>query len=105
MPGYDGPPVDVQIPDVKFEAAVYKLLRSEPAILASCLLYHRVPVQRAGPRLYLPQDIAGRHLFLFERAEGENNVWHYLTPKEKVRADISYLLSIQEIINSLVFPA
>ena len=51
--------------------AVYELLRSAPNILASRLLYHRIPVQHVGPRLDLPLDIAGRRLFLFERAEGK----------------------------------
>jgi hypothetical protein len=96
MPNYDGFPIHVQVPEVKFEAAVYELLRSESNILASRLLYHRIPVQHAGPRLDVPQDIAGRRLFLFERAEGENNIWYDLSPEEKVRAYVSHLLrSIQ----------
>jgi len=40
----------------KFEVVVYELLRSEPNILASCLLYYRIPVQHTSPRLELPQD-------------------------------------------------
>lgn len=85
MPNYDGFPIDVQVPEAKFEVAVYELLRSEPNILASRLLYHRIPVQHAGPRLDPPQDIAGRRLFLFERAEGEKGIWPDLNPEEKVR--------------------
>jgi hypothetical protein len=108
MPNYDGFPIHVQVPEVKFEVAVYELLRSEPNILASRLLYHRIPVQHIGPRLDLPQDIAGRRLFLFERAEGENNIWHDLSLKEKVRIYIVYLLrSIQfsytNLLSRLVF--
>ncbi|KAH9952260.1 3-hydroxybutyryl-CoA dehydratase [Lactifluus volemus] len=83
MPNYDGFPIDTQVSEVKFEVALYELLRSEPNILASHLLYHRIPVQRIGPRLDHPQDIAGRRLFLFERAEGENNVWYDLSPGGK----------------------
>jgi hypothetical protein len=79
MPNYDGFPIQVQVPEVKFGVAVYELLRLEPNILASRLLYYRIPVQYAGPRLDPPQDIAGRRLFLFERAEGENNVWRDLS--------------------------
>ncbi|KAK0723087.1 hypothetical protein B0T26DRAFT_740131 [Lasiosphaeria miniovina] len=67
----------------KFQVAVYNLLRSEPNILVSRLLYYRIPVQHAGPRLDLPRDIAGRHLFLFERAEGVNNVWRDLSPEQR----------------------
>jgi hypothetical protein len=96
MPNYDGFPIHMQVPEVKFEVAVYELLRLEPNILASYLLYHRIPVQHVSPRLNLLQDIAGRRLFLFERAEGENNVWHDLSPEEKVPAYVSHLLcSIQ----------
>ncbi|POR33051.1 Uncharacterized protein TPAR_06751 [Tolypocladium paradoxum] len=83
MPNYDGFPIHVQIPEVKFEAAVYELLRSEPSILASRLLYYRVPLQYIGPRLGRPQDIAGRRLLVFERAEGENNVWHDLSSEQE----------------------
>lgn len=84
MPDYDGFPIEAQIPEAKFEAAVYELLRSEPDILASRLLYHRIPSLHAGPRLDSPGDIAGRRLFLFERAEGDNNIWSGLGSEEKV---------------------
>lgn len=86
MPDFDGFPIPVQVPEAMFEVAVYELLLSlEPQILASRLLYHRIPMQHVGPRLDLPQDIAGRRLFLFQRAEGENNVWWNLSLEEKVR--------------------
>jgi hypothetical protein len=76
--------------------ATYELLRSQPNILASRLLYHRIPVQYISPRLDLPQDIAGHHLFLFERAEGEKNTWQGLSPEQKVHIYISNLFySIQ----------
>lgn len=84
MPKYDGFAFNVVFSEAKFEAAVYELLRSEPTILASRLLYHRLPVQYNGPKLDLPQDIAGRRLFLFERAEGTNNVWHDLSSEQQV---------------------
>ncbi|KAJ9634519.1 hypothetical protein H2199_008976 [Coniosporium tulheliwenetii] len=83
MPDYDGFPIHVQVPEVKFEAAAYELLRSQPSIMASRLLYHRIPMQHVGPRLDIPRDLAGRRLFLFERAEGENNVWHDLSPEKQ----------------------
>ena len=83
VPNFDDATIQWQVSDVKFEIAVYRLLRSEPNILASPLLYHRIPAQHAGPRLDLPQDIAGRHLFLFERTEGEKNVWWDLSPEQK----------------------
>ncbi|KAL8392575.1 hypothetical protein RB595_002677 [Gaeumannomyces hyphopodioides] len=83
MPNYDGFPINVQISEVKFEAAVYELLRSEPNIIASRLLYHRIPLQRDGPRLDRPKDIMGRRLLVFERAAGEKNIWRGLSPEQK----------------------
>ncbi|KAM3463499.1 hypothetical protein MY5147_009653 [Beauveria neobassiana] len=84
MPDYDGFPIQVQIPEVKFEAAVYKLLDSEPSISCSRLLYYRAPRQHAGLRHDRPGDILGRRLMVFRRAEGENNVWYDLTAEQKV---------------------
>jgi hypothetical protein len=72
-------PFDVLVSEVKFEAAVYELLRLEASIFASRLLYHRVPVQHVPPPLNVPQDIAGCQLFLFERSEGEDNMWHFVS--------------------------
>ncbi|KAG5715739.1 hypothetical protein E4T56_gene180 [Termitomyces sp. T112] len=53
-----------QVMEVKFEAAAYKLLSSEPHILASRLLYHRVSMQHADPRQKVPQDILDRRLMI-----------------------------------------
>ncbi|KAJ7175738.1 hypothetical protein C8R46DRAFT_1174511 [Mycena filopes] len=68
-PGYGGPPVDEQAAEVEFEAAMYRLLRGQPDVLASNLLYHRRPVRQ------IPLDLLGRQIFVFEKAEGDNNVW------------------------------
>lgn len=51
MPDYDGFPIHVQVPEVKFEAAVHELLRPEVNILVSNLLYYRIPIQRDGPKV------------------------------------------------------
>ncbi|TVY33320.1 hypothetical protein LOCC1_G008119 [Lachnellula occidentalis] len=83
MPGFDGFSIERQTPEAKFEAVVLDLLRSEPDIMASHLLHHRIPVQHVGPRLEVPQDIAGRRLFLFERTEGEKNVWTILSSEQQ----------------------
>ena len=91
MPNYDEFPFDMQVPEVKFEVVLYELLCLEPNILASHLLSHHIPVQYVGPRLDFPQDIVGRRLLLFERAEGENNVWYNLSLGGKVHAYVSYL--------------
>lgn len=48
------------------------------------LLHHRIPVLHPGPKLSIPQDLAGRCLFVFERAEGVNNVWDKLSAASKV---------------------
>jgi len=85
MPDYDGFPIDVQVPEVMFEVAAYKLLDSERDIMVSRLLYHRVPVQDPGPRLKIPEGIHGRRLLVFEMAAGENNVWSELCPNSRVR--------------------
>ncbi|OBT38723.1 hypothetical protein VE00_10763 [Pseudogymnoascus sp. WSF 3629] len=85
MPDFDGFPIHKQIPEAKFEVTVYELLQSEPQILVSQLLYHRIPLQHSSPGIHIPRDILGRRLFVFERAEGENNVFKGLSPKEKVR--------------------
>lgn len=45
-PRYDGLKIETQIPVVKFEAAVYQLLRCESDIRISNLLYHRLPVKQ-----------------------------------------------------------
>lgn len=75
VPSYRSFPIEAQALEARFEAAVYELLRSEHDILASQLLYYRVPVQHDGPKLRPPKDIAGRRLFLFAKTAGENNLW------------------------------
>ncbi|KAL8895229.1 MAG: hypothetical protein Q9207_008252, partial [Kuettlingeria erythrocarpa] len=83
MPDFDGFPIEKQVPEALFEAAVYRLLRSEPEIRASHLLYYRAPKQNPGPRLSTPRNLNGRRLFVFERAEGGNNVWDDLNANGK----------------------
>ena len=84
MPDYDGFTIDQQVPEVKFEAAAYKLLRSMAAIRASRLLYYRVPVEYPPPHVEVPRDIAGRRLLVFERADGVTLDWHIPTADQKV---------------------
>ncbi|KAK4195279.1 hypothetical protein QBC40DRAFT_289296 [Triangularia verruculosa] len=84
MPDFDGFPVDVQAAEARFESAVYELLRTKPAIRSSHLRYSRAPVQHPGPRLTVPLDLSGRRLFVFEKSEGENNVWTDLGPSNKL---------------------
>ncbi|KAF2159949.1 hypothetical protein M409DRAFT_33698, partial [Zasmidium cellare ATCC 36951] len=84
-PYFDGFPVDIQISEIKFEAEVYALMRSEPEIKASKLLYHRAPQQHEGPRTSIPEDILGRRLMVFERAEGgSTSVWRQLSAPQQL---------------------
>ncbi|KAK0614924.1 3-hydroxybutyryl-CoA dehydratase [Bombardia bombarda] len=84
MPGFDGFPIHKQAPEAHFETAVYNLLRSEPDIRVTRLLYSRVPVQYAQPGLEIPQDLSGRRLFVFERSEGGKNIWTNLNSDNKL---------------------
>lgn len=85
MPDFDGFPVEEQVAEVEFEAAAYTLLRSEATILPSRLLYYRVPVLDIERSTDIPATIKGRRLFVFEKADGENNVWADLDSRQKVR--------------------
>ena len=84
MPDFEGFPIEVQAAEARFEAAIYELLQGKTDIRASHLLYHRIPVQYPGPRLVIPQQLSGRRLFVFERAQGLNNVWETLSSSGKV---------------------
>ncbi|KAI4232553.1 MAG: hypothetical protein LQ349_004933 [Xanthoria aureola] len=98
MPDVDGFPIEKQVPEALFEAAVYKLLHSEPEIRASHLLYYRVPKQDSGPRLNIPRNLNGRRLFVFARAEGYNNVWDDLNADGKSRcSDRHQLLLLDQL--------
>jgi hypothetical protein len=84
MPDYDGFTIKRQVPEVLFEAATYKLLRNEPEIRPSRLLYYRVPILKPGPKTKIPTDFSGRRIFVFERADGTNNVWEQLNAEGRV---------------------
>lgn len=85
---FGGFPIRIQAVGVKFEAAVYKILCTEPNIFTSLLLYQRIPVQRVGPGLDPPQNITGHCLLVFEKAEGEKNMWWEHSLDSKVRANV-----------------
>ena len=84
MPGFEGFPIEVQAPEARFEAAIYHLLRQEPDIRASHLLYSRVPMKHPRPNTAAPQDIAGRRLFVFETSKGVSDMWKSLNDANKV---------------------
>ncbi|KND89198.1 hypothetical protein TOPH_06185, partial [Tolypocladium ophioglossoides CBS 100239] len=104
MPGFSGLSIDAQIPEVKFEAATYELFHSEPGILASRLLYHRIPRQHDGPRLQHPQDITGRRLLVFEKAEGESEVWHDLDQAQRVASLLAQSARIRAALFNYQLP-
>lgn len=93
MPDFAGFPIQKQIPEAKFEVAAYELLRSEPQILMSRLLHHRIPVQHVSPSIDVPRDILGRRLFVFERADGENNLFKDLSPRERCALNLNPMCS------------
>lgn len=84
MPDFDGFPIEKQVSEALFEAAIYELLRFESDIRASHLLYYRASVQQPGSRLAIPLDLIGRRLFVFEKAADVNNVWEDLSANSKV---------------------
>ncbi|KAF2816675.1 uncharacterized protein BDZ99DRAFT_434145 [Mytilinidion resinicola] len=98
MPEFDGLPIGVQIAEIKFEAATYQLLSSEPRILVSRLLYYRIPTQHGGPVVKPPRNLAGRRLMVFERAEGGNEVWDDLDEQGK-----TFLLVQAAVIRASLF--
>ena len=92
-PKYIFLPFHVQVRKVKFEVALYELLRSEHNIMASNLLNYCILVEQVGPRLDVPQDIIGRCVLLLKRAHGENIQWWDLSTKERVCAHATVLLN------------
>lgn len=99
MPDYDGFTIDQQVPTTKFEAAAYELLQSQPSILASRLLYHRLPVEYPPPHVEMPGDIAGRRLLVFERADGVTIDWQAPRADQKVQQSPSLNLRNHKLIN------
>ncbi|KAJ7494758.1 hypothetical protein B0H11DRAFT_1910712 [Mycena galericulata] len=66
--------VQEKVDQAAFEAAVYKLLHPTSEIKVSHLLFHRLPVwQVSENRNERPDHLIGRELFVFEKANGDNN--------------------------------
>lgn len=55
-------------------------------------------MQRDGPRLDPPHDLAGRRSLVFDKAEGEENVRWELSPDDKVSANVMCLPSSFELL-------
>ncbi|KAF7197590.1 hypothetical protein HII31_01093 [Pseudocercospora fuligena] len=84
MPDFDGFSLQSQIAEVKFEAAVYEMLRDEEAIKASRLLYYRAPAQCGDDKPSIPQNIVGRRLMVFERKEGRTaGIWREMSQEQQ----------------------
>ena len=84
IPNYDGFPMESLLQEIQFEAAAYALVQLQTETGSSRILYHWAPVQNASPRAGMPQDITGRRLMIFERADDENNVWGILDAQGRV---------------------
>ncbi|KAF7326393.1 hypothetical protein MVEN_02616900 [Mycena venus] len=71
--------VEQEVFEAEFEAKIYELLRPHRKILTPSLLYWRAPSYRLDALQTIdrspPQDTLGRAFFVFEKAEGVNNVW------------------------------
>lgn len=78
-------PVDTQLSDAMYEAALYEVLLPESSeIKVAPLLYHRVPLVVPGPPSQDPTDILGRRFCVFEAPEGNPSEWHELNAEDKV---------------------
>jgi len=91
MPRYDGSTMDFLLQELQFEVDTCALVQRVPAIVASRIVDYRAPVQSAAPHFGMPKDIAGRRLMIFEKAEGEHNVWRNLSPDGKVHTQFCFL--------------
>ncbi|KAJ3487605.1 hypothetical protein NLG97_g6378 [Lecanicillium saksenae] len=83
MPDFDGFPLEKQIPEVQFEAAVYSLARDSPVLPVPHLIRHRMPVRSDGPHLNPPIDISGRRLMLFEKESDSRVNWRQLNEPQQ----------------------
>ncbi|KXS97702.1 hypothetical protein AC579_4480 [Pseudocercospora musae] len=70
MPLVNGDSNNYQVADLKFEAAVYEMLRDNHDIKASRLLCYRAPAQCGDDKSSIAQNIVGRRLMVFDRKEG-----------------------------------
>ncbi|KAI7977527.1 hypothetical protein EIK77_000477, partial [Talaromyces pinophilus] len=84
-PDSESYPVDTQLSDAKYEAALYEILLPESSeIKVAPLLYHRVPQVVPGPPSQDPTDILGRRFCVFEAPEGSASEWHKLDAEDKI---------------------
>jgi len=104
MPRYDGSTMDFLLQELQFEVDACALVQRVPAIIASRIVDYRAPVQSAAPRFDMPKDIAGRRLMIFEKGEGEHNVWRNLSPDAKVHEPVLFPFCFPPVFwSSLVF--
>lgn len=88
-------PVENQLSDAKFEAALYEVLLPESSeIKVAPLLYNRIPRVVSEPSSYDPTDILGRRFCVFEAPEGTPQEWHDLEAEDKVRLNPLTLKSL-----------
>lgn len=84
-PDSESYPVDIQLSDARYEAALHEVLSPESSeIKVAPLLYHRVPQIVPGPSSQDPTDILGRRFCVFKAPQGNSSAWEGLDTEEKV---------------------
>ncbi|KAJ3043252.1 hypothetical protein HDV00_005572 [Rhizophlyctis rosea] len=69
-PNYVGAPIETVIREVQFEAAVHELLKSDPDIPVSPLLFYRLPVTKTADLVVDAENIDdGRQMMVFDMAK------------------------------------
>jgi hypothetical protein len=69
-----------QVNEVRFEAAMYSLLKGNLNIRASSLLYFRVPVQHPGTKTAPPVDLSGNQRVARSDCSSEGHFTSFETP-------------------------
>lgn len=79
MPGYDGWTIETMVKRFTLEVKIYELLQGWTKIPTPRLLFARPCQQRTETQKTPPWDTIGRQLVVFERANGESNIWRELS--------------------------
>ena len=91
-----------QIPGVLLEAAPHDLLRDEPDIRASRLLYHPAPVLKPDLNPKHRSVLQSRRLFVIERATSVNRSWKQQNSEDKACTCVHPICSNLTLPNSIL---
>lgn len=86
MPHFAGFSLERQLSDHDFEAAIYDLLRNDQQIRPAKLKYARSPRQHTESTQSAPSDLSGRRMFVFQKVEGDTNVFASLSTAQQLIA-------------------